>query len=108
MDTKILENHIQSIIYNKRKTIDKYKGTKLSMQIQIEINTLNNVLTVLDSIKEYENTIKKLKEKNKELHIEVVNLQTAMKYNINLEEEQTYNGPTMESLLQQLKKKSQK
>lgn len=70
MDTNNLIYQIRSIIWGKKNTIEKYKGSKFSLQLQREINILEiaidtiNKMTVSQQLqKENEELREKLKEK---------------------------------------------
>lgn len=70
MDTNNLIYQIKDIIWNKKNTIEKYKGSKFSLQLQREINileiatdTINNMTLSKILQKENEELREKLKEK---------------------------------------------
>ena len=68
MDTNNLIYQIKDIIWNKKKTIEKYKGSKFSLQreiniLEIAIDTINNMTLSQQLQKENEELREKLKEK---------------------------------------------
>lgn len=74
MDTKKLKEQIRKIISYKSNIIDKYKGSKFSLELAREINILVIVVDMLDdySLFEFykekqENNIKRLEDEIKEI-----------------------------------------
>lgn len=69
MDTNNLIYQIKDIIWNKKNTIEKYKGSKFSLQLQREINILGIAIDTINNMtsktlqKENEELREKLKEK---------------------------------------------
>ncbi len=74
MDTKKLKEQIRKIISNKSNILDKYRGSKFSLELAKEINILIIIIDKLDeySLFEYykekkENEIKQLEDEIKEI-----------------------------------------
>lgn len=93
MDTNNLIYQIKHIIWEKKNTIEKYKGSKFSLQLQREINileiaidTINNMTLSQTLHKENEELREKLKEKE-DTYIQLVSDYENLKAQFNYKDE---------------------
>lgn len=116
MDTNNLIYQIKDIIWNKKNTIEKYKGSKFSLQLQREINileiaidTINNMTLSQTLQKENEELREQLKEKEddyNQLFTDYENLKAQFNYKDEADNARDNLLKNMSSWLKQKKKLS--
>ena len=71
MDTKKLKEQIRKIISNKSNLLDKYRGSKFSLELAKEINILIIIIDKLDEYSLFENYKEKKENEIKQLEDEI-------------------------------------
>ena len=116
MDTNNLIHQIKHIIWEKKNTIEKYKGSKFSLQLQREINvleiaidTINNTTLSKTLLIENEELREKLKEKEddyNQLFSDYENLKAQFNYKDEADNARDNLYKNLSSWLTQKKKQS--